>query len=156
MPENGAVNRKLVVGKKVVGGLPKEKAPRKKWHVGVKKLLLSPEEETLEVKLYGRETDKYPLVFVDMDAERVLGIVTLTTTLNRSPVSTAWHPISGPGHINFVATRHTLITRCTCTLPVALAALRQDSEQNLRINEVYIAPGNSVSVMLPDPLITFR
>lgn len=150
------MNRKLVIGKKIVGGLPKEKAPRKKWHWGIKKnLLLSPEEETLVVKLYGRETDKYPLVFVDMDPERVLGTVEITTTLKRSLDRAAWHPTSFDS-IRLVATRHTLITRCTCTLPVALAALRPNHEQNLPISEAHISPGDTVTISIPDPLITFR
>jgi len=158
--------RKLIIGTKAVGGLPKEKPPktslftRAKDALAFKRLRFTLEEEDLIVRVYGRETvvdavEAHLFEEFNLEEERVIGTATIPTRVEIRPEKAYWIKAGGPDEIRVQATRHLLVTRVTSTLPLSLQELRPGHEQDLPISHARILPGDSVTVAIPARLISF-
>jgi hypothetical protein len=154
------MERKLVIGNKTVGGLPKEKPPKVSLLRRTKDALtfrqqvrLTLEEEDLIIKVYGQETDSPD--FEDLEPERGLASVVVRVRVEPSPTRAVWNQIGGPTEIRIVPPRHLLITRVTSTLPLALQELRPGYEQNLPIAPYRVKPREVISVNVPGEVVSF-
>lgn len=134
--------RKLVIGTKTVGGLPKQKPPRLRFTL---------EEEDLIVKLYGRYFTEDGVA----EEEFVMGTATIPTRVEVRPEKAYWMKTGGPDEIHLIAARDVTVTRVTCTLPLSLQELRPGHEQDLPIAPARILKGNSVTICIPQRLISF-
>lgn len=146
------MNRKLVLGNKVIGGLPKQKPVSRRRG----KVLLNPHgtQEWLTITVYGRYTNDP--TFTDLEDEVVVASASIKVETRIAPERASWHRVDGPKEIVVYPARHFLCTRIDCELPEALRPYRPGRRQNLPIGHARILPGNAVTILVPEPVIDFK
>ena len=144
--------RKLIIGKKVVGGLPKEKPISRRRG----KVLLNPHgtQEWLTITVYGHYTDDPK--FANLEDEIVVASASIKVETRIEPEKASWHRVDGPKEIVLYPSRRLLATRVECELPAALRSYRPGRRQNLPIQSARILPGNTLTIVVPDSLIDFK
>lgn len=146
------MNRKLVLGNKVVGGLPKQK-PEKTTRRSEVVLSSAPQKEWLTLTIFGQYTDDP--TFTDLEEEVVIASASIQVEAAISPERAAWMHCDGPDQIVVNPVRHLYATRVVCELPAALRQYRPGFRQGLPISPARILAGNSMTIIVPKPVITF-